>query len=109
MRSARWDVRSSNADKFRSALCGCNITLGYPQPAHFPTLDALVASYGSGGSAGKASGKLTKGRFVHEAQDRLSAKLRERGEFFMEHGERRHARDVWKRDLAGRANGTLDP
>ena len=46
---------------------------------------------------------------MHEAQDRLSAKLRERGEFFMEHGERRHARDVWKRDLAGRANGTLDP
>ena len=49
------------------------------------------------------------GRFVGEARDRLTAKLREWGESFLEHNEPRRARDVWKRDLAGRANGAIDP
>lgn len=91
---------------FRSALCGYNLTLEYPQPEHFPTLDAPIFSYDSGVSA---SAKLTKGRFMLEAQDRLAAKLGERGDAFLEDEERLHARHVWKRDLTGRANGTIDP
>lgn len=93
---------------FRSGLCGYNLTLQYPQPKHFPTLNASILSYGVGGSP--ASGKLTKRRFVLDAQNRLAARLRERnGDLLLERDEKLHAREVWKRDLAGRANGTIDP
>ena len=89
-------------------LCGYNLTLEYPQPAHFPTLNAPI-SYDSGGPYGKANAKLTKQRLAHDARDQLAAKLDERGNTFLEHNERLRAREVWKRDLAGRANGTIDP
>ena len=44
-----------------------------------------------------------------DVQDRLSAKLRERGGALLGQGERLRARNRWKRDLAGRANGTINP
>ncbi|KAG9311851.1 hypothetical protein JVU11DRAFT_8103 [Chiua virens] len=46
---------------------------------------------------------------MHDARDRLAAKLGEMTGAQMEHPERIHARDMWKRDLADRANGTIDP
>ena len=44
-----------------------------------------------------------------DVQDHLSAKLRERGGALLGQGERLRARNGWKRDLAGRANGTINP
>ncbi|KAG6379584.1 Alpha/Beta hydrolase protein [Boletus reticuloceps] len=92
----------------QSALCGYNLTLQYPQPEHFPSLNAPVpfaAAYFT-----EYSAKLTKQQFVHELQGRHVEKPRKR-EF--EGGQQEHdglrARDMWKRDLAGRANGTIDP
>jgi len=95
---------------FRSKLCGYNLNLQYPQPAHFPTLNAPMP-FGFTSSFRKYDAKLTKKRFMREVQDRLVAKLRKRGSesALLEHGERLRARDMWKRDLAGRANGTIDP
>jgi len=95
---------------FRSKLCGYNLKLQYPQPAHFPTLKAPIPD-NSTASPDKYNAKLTKKRFVREVQDRLVAKLRRRRSegALLEHGARLRARDMWKRDLAGRANGTIDP
>ncbi|KAH0834740.1 Alpha/Beta hydrolase protein [Lanmaoa asiatica] len=92
----------------QSALCGYNLTLQYPQPEHFPTLKAPLPASSSGHS-GTYDARFTLKRFVHEVQDRLVARLKERDGSPLEHGERLSARDVWKRDLAGRANGTIDP
>ncbi|KAF8555516.1 hypothetical protein OG21DRAFT_1438730, partial [Imleria badia] len=76
----------------QSALCGYNLTLKYPQPEHFPTLTPIPAS---------ASAAFS-GKFVTELRKRESEGA------LLEHDERLRARDVWKRDLAGRANGTID-
>jgi carboxypeptidase D len=92
---------------FRSALCGYNLSLQYPQPEHFPTLNAPIPDSPSASSGTK----LTKKQFMLEMQDRLVAELRKREseDALLEHSERLRARDMWKRDLAGRANGTIDP
>lgn len=96
---------------FRSALCGYNLSLQYPQPEHFPTLNAPIFYSPSSASSGKYDTKLTKKQFMLDIQQRLVAKLRKREseDALLEHSERLRARDVWKRDLAGRANGTIDP
>jgi len=95
---------------FRSELCGYNLKLQYPQPAHFPTLSTPTILH-SAASSGKYDAKLTKKQFMRQVQDQLVARLRRRGSegTLLEHGERLRARDMWKRDLAGRANGTIDP
>ncbi|KAI9568045.1 alpha beta-hydrolase [Boletus coccyginus] len=94
----------------QSELCGYDLNLQYPQPAHFSTVNAPIPS-GSMLSSRKYDAKLTKKRFAGELQDRIVAKLRRRGSegALLEYGERHGARDMWKRDLAGRANGTIDP
>ncbi|KAI9568043.1 Alpha/Beta hydrolase protein [Boletus coccyginus] len=94
----------------QSELCGYNLSLQYPQPAHFPTL-STPALLNFTASSGKYEAKLTKKRFAGELRDRIVAKLRRRGSegALLEYGERHGARDMWKRDLAGRANGTIDP
>ena len=96
---------------FRSALCGYDLSLQYPQPEHFPTLNAPMPNSPSAVSSSKYNTKLTKKQFMLELQDRLVAKLRKRESegALSEHSERLRARDIWKRDLAGRANGTIDP
>jgi carboxypeptidase D len=94
----------------RTALCGYNLTLQYPQPEHFPTLTFTAGNdpLTSGESSSKYKAKLTKQTFVLEAQDRFAAKLTKRDGALAKR-ERIRARDAWKRDLAGRGNGTIDP
>ncbi|KAH0834739.1 Alpha/Beta hydrolase protein [Lanmaoa asiatica] len=92
----------------QSALCGYNLTLQYPQPEHFPTLNAALPLSGSAYSR-TYNAKLIQKRFVDEVQGRLASRLKERDGSVLEHDETLRARDVWKRDLAGRANGTIDP
>ncbi|KAG6377286.1 Alpha/Beta hydrolase protein [Boletus reticuloceps] len=92
----------------QSALCGYNLTLQYPQPEHFPTVNSSLPS-GSSEFSRKYNVNLTKKQLMLEVQDRHTAKLREGGGALLAHGERHRARDTWKRDLASRANGTIDP
>ncbi|KIJ20687.1 hypothetical protein PAXINDRAFT_6480 [Paxillus involutus ATCC 200175] len=94
----------------QTALCGYNLTLQYPQPEHFPTLTFTAGNdpLTSGESSSKYKAKLTKQTFVLEAQDRFAAKLTKRDGALAKR-ERIRARDAWKRDLAGRGNGTIDP
>lgn len=91
---------------FRSELCGYNLTLKYPQPEHFPTLNAPTPP---GIPSDTYDAKLTKKRSILDVQEQLVAKLRKREGAPLEHGERLRAHDMWKRNLAGRANGTIDP
>ncbi|KAG6379588.1 Alpha/Beta hydrolase protein [Boletus reticuloceps] len=93
----------------QSALCGYNLILQYPQPEHFPSLNAPVPF--SAAYSAEYSTKLTKQQFVREVQGRHVEKLGKRDSegARQEHDERLRARDMWKRDLAGRANGTIDP
>ncbi|KAG6374843.1 hypothetical protein JVT61DRAFT_4228 [Boletus reticuloceps] len=52
--------------------------------------------------------RFTKQELMQEAQDRFAAKLSKRDTLFSKH-ERIRARKAWKRSLADRANGTIDP
>ncbi|KAF8119525.1 Alpha/Beta hydrolase protein [Boletus edulis] len=92
----------------QSALCGYNLTLQYPQPEHFPTVNSPMP-YGSSEFSRKYNVNLTKKQLMLDIQDRHTAKLRERGGASLAHGERHRARNTWKRELASRANGTIDP
>ncbi|KAF8142101.1 Alpha/Beta hydrolase protein, partial [Boletus edulis] len=92
----------------QSTLCGYNLTLQYPQPEHFPSLDAPLPFSSSGFSVGDDA-KLTKRQLMLEIEDRLVTKLRAREGALLARGERRRARNTWKRNLAGRPNGTIDP
>ncbi|KAG6374652.1 Alpha/Beta hydrolase protein [Boletus reticuloceps] len=92
----------------QSTLCGYNLTLQYPQPEHFPSLNAPVPFSSSGLSIGYDA-KLTKRQLMLEIEDRLVTKLRAREGALLARGERRRARNTWKRNLAGLPNGTIDP
>ena len=87
-------------------MCGYDLNLTYPQNGHFPTLDPPFPNF-DGVSKSRASvykKALIKQALVADTQKR-SAGIFERAV-----DETRLAkRDAWKRDLAGRANGTIDP
>ncbi|KAH7885867.1 alpha beta-hydrolase [Phlebopus sp. FC_14] len=98
-------------DHFReqTSLCGYDLTLEYPQNGYFPTLTFTPGNDpSSSGESGRYKARLTKQRFMLEAQERFAAKLAKRDTVVSNH-ERLRARDERKRDLAGRANGTIDP
>ncbi|KAG8220809.1 Alpha/Beta hydrolase protein [Butyriboletus roseoflavus] len=94
----------------QSSLCGYNLTLQYPQPEPFPTLTFIPGNnpLSTTASSGKYNSKLTKQEFMLEAQNRFAAKLTKR-DGALSKRERIRARDAWKRSLAGRPNGTIDP
>ncbi|KAF9244678.1 alpha beta-hydrolase [Melanogaster broomeanus] len=93
----------------QTALCGYDLTLQYPQPSPFPTLTFTSGNnpLSSGESSGKYKAKFTKQAFLLEAQERFATKLTKR-DGALSKRERIRARDVWKRNVAGRANGTID-
>ncbi|KAJ8597488.1 alpha/beta-hydrolase [Rhizopogon salebrosus TDB-379] len=98
----------------QEALCGYDLTLEYPQNGHFPTLNYTPgAEYGSSGMSASGrykarQGRFSKKQFLAETEQRYNVRLAKRSAGLSNH-ERLRARDVWKRDLAGRANGTIDP
>ncbi|KIJ59226.1 hypothetical protein HYDPIDRAFT_118758 [Hydnomerulius pinastri MD-312] len=92
----------------QTALCGYDLTLEYPQSGHFPTLAFTSGNDPlSSGLDGKYKAHLTKQAFMLEAQERFASKLTKR-DGGLSKRERIRARDAWKRDLSGRANGTID-
>lgn len=83
----------------RHHLCGLDLNLSYPQPAPFPTVDPpYVGSDTSAKLKGKTS--LLKQLLKRDALAKRSEPLAP---------EQLEKKELWKRDLSGRANGTIDP
>ncbi|KAI0643827.1 alpha/beta-hydrolase [Trametes meyenii] len=87
-------------------LCGFDLNLTYPQNGTFPTLNLTQGLRQTLGSTGANSRTVTswrdaivneysRGRAISPANGSLTERLQKRAK--------------WKRDLSGRANGTLDP
>ncbi|OAX36451.1 alpha/beta-hydrolase [Rhizopogon vinicolor AM-OR11-026] len=94
-------------------LCGYDLTLEYPQNGHFPTLNYASGVIPSSGTSASGryrarQGRSSKGLFLAEMEQKHNAHLAKRSTSLASH-ERVRAADAWKRDLAGRANGTIDP
>ncbi|OAX41086.1 alpha/beta-hydrolase [Rhizopogon vinicolor AM-OR11-026] len=97
----------------QEALCGYDLTLEYPQNGHFPTLNYTsgadpFSSMSASGRYKARQGRLSKKLFLAEMEQRYNVRLAKRSTSLSSR-ERVRARDAWKRDLAGRANGTIDP
>ncbi|KAJ3547334.1 hypothetical protein NM688_g5411 [Phlebia brevispora] len=92
----------------QSHLCGYDINLTYPQDGHFPTLNPQVST---ASDSVRISKRATKKRLLKNAleadapmkRSNISARSLE-----LDH-ERARRKEQWKRDLTGRANGTIDP
>ncbi|KAJ7778367.1 alpha/beta-hydrolase [Mycena metata] len=81
-------------------LCGYDLNLTYPQNGHFPTLKD--ETFGASSSASLSSSSLALESLVKRVGQRSQATRVERRELM-------NRRESWKRDLAGRPNGTIDP
>ncbi|KAJ7083434.1 Alpha/Beta hydrolase protein [Mycena epipterygia] len=99
-------AKSLNADDFwislvlcREHLCGYDLNLTYPQNGHFPTL--RDPSFGSSIHTSRPVFKT-----LAASHGRLSQAF---GSDKREFVRREEHRQSWKRSLAGRPNGTLDP
>ena len=106
--------RASDTTASRTHLCGFDLNLTYPQNGHFPTLNLVRPTANSALSETLLNPTETRSRTMRE---RVSEKftavhgptaldLTKRAEL---HGRREEERQQWKRDLSGRANGTIDP
>lgn len=94
----------------RSHLCGYDINLTYPQNGHFPTLNPPFPEFDDKSTFAqrrKASKThLFKAALEQDIFERRSGIVRRHTPF---EAERLAKREQWKRDLSGRANGTIDP
>ncbi|KAJ7479829.1 alpha/beta-hydrolase [Mycena latifolia] len=89
--------------KTQEHLCGYDLNFTYPQNGHFPTL--RDPSFGSSTQlTGKARSLSLNALAAHNG--RLSQVS---GSDKRELTRREEQRQAWKRDLAGRPNGSLDP
>ncbi|KAJ6483954.1 alpha/beta-hydrolase [Mycena sanguinolenta] len=93
-------------------LCGFDLNLTYPQNGHFPTLNLVRPTEHSAFTQSLLDPVESRAKKLHES---ISAKfvevhgrdaLLKRDDF---HQRREAKREQWKRDLSGRANGTIDP
>ncbi|OSC99902.1 alpha/beta-hydrolase [Trametes coccinea BRFM310] len=95
-------------------LCGFDLNLTYPQNGHFPTLNLVRPTAQSAISESllePTESRARSGSFQQTVAEKFAAahakrSLGKRAEFFERREERRQQ---WKRDLSGRANGTIDP
>ena len=78
----------------------------YPQPEHFPTLDP---PFPDEDSAVRARAKQRKSILFQQLLKQDARAKRDGVETEPISEARLARRDAWKRDLAGRANGTIDP
>ncbi|KAJ6555139.1 alpha/beta-hydrolase [Mycena vulgaris] len=95
--------------KTQEHLCGYDLNLTYPQNGHFPTvIDPFkrgVQSLLAGKVAGPSRSAVLKAVQTHGRVTKYKP-------LPMSRRERRHREDrrqSWKRSIAGRPNGTLDP
>ena len=93
----------------RTHLCGLDLNLTYPQNGYFPTLNPPLPAQQS--AALDARLRLQKTAFVKQAlkQDALGLRSGTSKRDPAVEEARFAKRMQWKRDLSGRANGTIDP
>lgn len=90
----------------QSSLCGYDFNLTYPQDGHFPSLNPPFPEGFILASGTKATKKaFFQQALLRDAQGRSGKSKRGLGVT----EEQIQKREQWKRDLSGRANGTLDP
>ena len=82
-------------------MCGFDLNLTYPQHGHFPTFNPPSAQ-------SDTSERTAKKTVLREALKVGSSLAEDLIEARGVTGELPHKRQ-WRRDLAGRANGTIDP
>ncbi|RDX43821.1 alpha/beta-hydrolase [Lentinus brumalis] len=93
-------------------LCGFDLNLTYPQNGHFPTLNLVQPTEDSAQSQSLLNPTENRAKSLHATvAEKFTAvhgkpDLTKRFEF---HERREEQRQQWKRDLSGRANGTIDP
>ncbi|KAF7358042.1 Alpha/beta-hydrolase [Mycena venus] len=93
-------------------LCGFDLNLTYPQNGTFPTLNLTRPTENSALSQSLLSPTEDRARTLRESASARFAELHgrdplsKRSEF---HQRREAEKQQWKRDLSGRANGTIDP
>ncbi|KAJ7027721.1 alpha/beta-hydrolase [Mycena alexandri] len=93
-------------------LCGFDLNLTYPQNGHFPTLDLVRPTSNSALSESLLNPAEYRARTLRES---VSTKFTEvhGSDALLKRSDLQQRREVehqqWKRDLSGRANGTIDP
>lgn len=105
-----------DADPSRTHLCGLDLNLSYPQTGgHFASINltsgALPASQTSNDSdtnPDKNKGRHNSRGFLGEVAARYIERLDE-GTLPLRQEERHRKRGMWKRDLSGRSNNSVDP
>ena len=106
----------------REHLCGYDLNLSYPQTSgHFPTLleveptNPLRIGFASSASAARLRGRKQLAKLALDATTALtSTAASDDGENANDNenenaNEKREGRWLARRDLSGRANGTIDP
>ncbi|KAI9065255.1 alpha/beta-hydrolase [Trametes sanguinea] len=87
-------------------LCGYDLNLTYPQDGHFPTLQFISGEELSPSASRSASRMNAAVRAKRKQKQRSVIELAKR---VSEENVRRDIAKAQKRDLSGRANGTIDP
>ncbi|EPQ51722.1 alpha/beta-hydrolase [Gloeophyllum trabeum ATCC 11539] len=92
--------------KEQEHLCGYDLNLTYPQNGHFPTLNYTQGAY-EGSPMRTKSGRLGRQSLLEVVKERYAASESKS----LHKRDRELRRELWKmekRDLSGRANGTID-
>ncbi|PSR71880.1 hypothetical protein PHLCEN_2v12224 [Hermanssonia centrifuga] len=102
--------------KEQAHLCGLDLNLTYPQDGYFPTLNPLELPDSATAAPTNRILKATKARrlkrrLVNEAMklDALASQTNSEVRSLKPSSRKFYKREQWKRDLSGRANGTIDP
>jgi carboxypeptidase D len=93
----------------RRHICGYDLNLTYPQIGHFPTLanpfttlpDSVAEVYIARQQRRRT---MFSALLLESSQDKAASVLTKR-----QLEQREERKRIWKRDLSGRTNGTLDP
>ncbi|KAJ6537847.1 alpha/beta-hydrolase [Mycena capillaripes] len=93
-------------------LCGFDLNLTYPQSGHFPTLNLVGPTSNSVLSQSLFNPTEDRARTLHASVSSRFAEVHGRDALSKRsdlHQRRKAENQQWKRDLSGRANGTIDP
>ena len=93
----------------RTHLCGYDLNLTYPQDGHFPTISPPLATLLPTiiANTTKPKRQIFNAALKSDSFARLQGPFRGTNE--LESHPRKAKREAWKRNLAERANGTIDP
>ena len=95
---------SSCYGHFRTHLCGYDLNLTYPQNGHFPTLNTPL--FPENIELGQAVESRSRRKNFVSRMASVIAQLETRGDKAFKQAR---SEGIWRRDLTGRANGTIDP